>query len=86
MSAAPYTDIPARLAGALRSRPDGWAPVDVDRIGSALVHYPEARAPIGPATVNGSDGYAWMEPTDDGAMLSVYGPFGALLYRERVSR
>lgn len=83
---APYTNLPARLAGALRSRPDGWPAADVDRIGSALVHYPEARAPIGPATVNGSDGYVWMEPTDDGAMLSVYGPFGALLYRERVSR
>lgn len=83
---APYTDLPARLAGALRSRPDGWAPADVERIGSALAHYPESRAPIGPAMVNGCDGYVWMEPTDTGAMLSVYGPFGTLLYRERVSR
>lgn len=86
MTASPYTDIPARLASALRSRPDGWAPAAVERIGSALSLYPEMRAAIGGATVNGLDGDVWMEPTDTGAMLSVYGPFGALLYRETVRR
>jgi hypothetical protein len=83
---APYTALPARLASALRARPDGWPPADVDRIGSALALYPEMRAAIGAATVNGLDGDVWMEPTDTGAMLSVYGPFGALLYREEVRR
>lgn len=83
---APYTDLPARLSAALRARPDGWPPADVERIGSALALYPEMRAAIGTATVNGLDGAVWMEPTDTGAELRVYGPFGALLYREQVSR
>lgn len=86
MTAAPYTDLPVKLAAALRSRPDGWPTRDLDRIAGALVHLPECRAAIGPASVNDLDGYAWMEPTDGGAMLSVYGPFGALLYRETVAR
>jgi hypothetical protein len=86
VTASPYTDIPARLASALRARPDGWAPAAVERIGSALALYPEMRAAIGGATVNGLDGDVWMEPTDTGAMLSVYGPFGTLLYRETVCR
>lgn len=82
---APYTAAPAYLASEVRSA-DGWSSESAARIASALVHYPEVRAYIGTATVNGLTGDAWMEPTDTGAALRVYGPFGALLWRAEVSR
>lgn len=86
MTASPYTDIPARLASALRARPDGWTPAAIERIGSALALYPETRACIGSATVNGTEGKVWIEVDEADAHLTVYGPWGTLLYRATVAR
>lgn len=83
---APYTDVPIRLAAALRARPDGWAPAEVDRIAYVACLYPEARACIGSATVNGTSGQVWLEVDATEARLSVYGPWGTLLYRVTVGR
>jgi len=83
---APYTDVPIRLAAELRARPDGWSAADVDRIAYVACLYPETRACIGSATVNGMSGQVWIEVDDDEAHLSVYGPFGSRLYRVTVDR
>ena len=82
----PWDDTPIRLATALRTRPDGWLEKDVERICYALMYYPTGDAAIGGATVNGTDGHAWMQVDAEQAHLSVYGPFGTLLYRESVPR
>lgn len=86
IGAAPYTDAPIRLASALRSRPDGWPPADVDRIAYVACLYPETRACIGSATVNGTEGKVWIEVDEADAHLTVYGPWGTLLYRATVAR
>ena len=85
-SRGPWDDTPARLCAELRARPDGWTEKDVDRICYALAYYPTGDAAIGGVTVNGVAGHAWMQVDADQAHLSVYGDFGARLYRVSVSR
>lgn len=85
-SRGPWDDTPARLCAELRKRPDGWTEEAVNRICYALAFYQTGDAAIGGVTVNGSDGHAWMQVDADMAHLSVWGPFGALLYRVSVSR
>lgn len=84
---APYTVDVLELADALRARPDGWAPADLERIGSALSFLPRFhRGYIGPATVNGCAGEAWMQADATETHLVVYGPWGTLLYKVSVPR
>jgi hypothetical protein len=51
-----------------------------------LSFYQTGDAAIGGVNVNGLDGHAWMQVDTEQAHLSVWGPFGALLYRVSVPR
>ena len=79
MTQTQWTIQPITLAAEVRTA-EGWEPKDAKRIADALTYYPNVRAYIGSANVNGLVGEVWMEPRETGTRLSVYGPFGTVLW------